>query len=267
MIKIMQVNLGRSRAAHDIMFEEAFAENASLVIVSEPNKIIAKGSKWETDLESDVAVYFPNRNLVVDKTFKGRGFVALEVNTLLLIASYVSPNIDQGAFEEKIDGLFDLARRSVSSRIIFAGDINAKSPMWGAPSADHRRSYVESWMAQLDWTSVNNGNPTFVRGECKSHIDVTLCSPQVARLLQNWTIKYSNPYTEHGVVTFNFTGGVPGGGPIGSGRKFFCPRRFGELLGRFKECRPNDITYEALVEMARESTSVTVDGGARHPYW
>lgn len=29
----------------------------------------------------------------------------------------------------------------------------------------------------------------------------------------------------------------------------------------------SEITYEALVEMARESTSVTVDGGARHPYW
>lgn len=269
MVKMMQVNLGRSRNAHDLMFEDATAKNVDIVVVSEPNKKIASGTKWFTDRSSDVAIYLPRSDVVVNRVTKGDGYLLLELERFLIVAAYVSPNIGIDDFCEKIDRIFAYADGSNHGKPeIILGDLNSKSPLWGSPQPDHRGAYVESWLAQLNWVALNNGEPTFVRHTSESHIDVTLCHANVATTVSNWTVTFNNPYTHHGTIICDCEGNVVNGGSNRNRGKnmFFC-QRFCDTLRQLEQCEPHANLYTKIVKATKTATSRSTDNRDSSPYW
>jgi hypothetical protein len=61
------------------------------------------------------------------------------------------------------------------SHLIIAGDFNAKAHAWGSGEENPRGSALAEFVARLNLTVQNRGSePTFVRGDSKSVIDVTL---------------------------------------------------------------------------------------------
>lgn len=78
-IKILQTNLGRTRAAHDLAYANCKQCGIDLLIMSEPNKNRVKGSDWIKDKREDTAVLWVNRSLVLVSSEPGEGYLALNL--------------------------------------------------------------------------------------------------------------------------------------------------------------------------------------------
>lgn len=76
MFKILQVNLGRARAAHDLMWATAVKEGIDVVVISEPNKRICAQRGWITDMNGDMAVAIMNNRVEVDNLKKKKAMFA-----------------------------------------------------------------------------------------------------------------------------------------------------------------------------------------------
>ncbi|CAH2008354.1 unnamed protein product [Acanthoscelides obtectus] len=169
-LRILQTNLGRETAAHDIAFATVAEYNIDLLIVGEPNKTIIKTQKWISDKRGDVAVYFRNREVTVKDIKYYDGFLGLHLEFCTLYCCYISPNIPINEFQDLVDKIIS---EIVTSRreCVLLGDINAKSVEWGSPFTDSRGTYFSECLAAANMVVHNTGdNPTFVRGSTESYI-------------------------------------------------------------------------------------------------
>ena len=57
MIRVMQCNTNRSRAAHDLLENTLQTRGYSVCAVSEPNRARVVGSHWDVDVKGDVAIW------------------------------------------------------------------------------------------------------------------------------------------------------------------------------------------------------------------
>lgn len=70
-MKVIQINLGRSKVAHDMAFATAAKLDIDLMVVCEPNHKITAKNAWIADRNKDVAVFIRNRNVRVKKCQAG----------------------------------------------------------------------------------------------------------------------------------------------------------------------------------------------------
>lgn len=196
-IKILQTNLGRERAAHDLAYATAVKEKIDIMVVGEPNKKIASNIKWIQDKRSDVAVLFLNKNLEIIEVNSNEGYLRIKMKDLYIYCCYISPNIEMDNYEKSVDSLMDDVSSTLDEKIVM-GDINAKSPMWGSPISDKRGKYWEEWVAALNLNILNDGKkPTFVRGQTKSHIDITCTTEKLSRQVVKWEVLDEETLTHH----------------------------------------------------------------------
>lgn len=201
MPKILQVNLGRSRVAHDLTYVAAIEEKVDIVIIGEPNKQMAKKQGFIMDEEEVVAAHIINKSVGIAKHERGRGYIKLTFGDWSLYGCYISPNITTDEFEERLDGIMASAKREKKA-IIIAGDLNSKSPLWGSPASDKRGEYVAEWAAELDLVFLNSGEHTFERGSTVSHIDVTCACQSMAMRTVGWKILEGEFSTHHRHILF-----------------------------------------------------------------
>lgn len=67
-------------------------------------------------------------------------FLDLSLEDYELICVYISPNLPQEEYKRYVDRIVHEVRNCGRETII-AGDINAKSPLWGSPKEDKRGEY------------------------------------------------------------------------------------------------------------------------------
>lgn len=207
-MNILQINVGRDRVAHDTAFIMAAEVDADLVIVAEPNRKISEKRGWTTDAEKDVAIYFRNSNIEVMEIRPGKGMIVVRLKEVMIIGCYISPNIERDRYELRLHNIMEEALRWEMPCII-AGDINAKSGMWGSPTTDARGEMWEELMSTLGLMAVNQGTkPTFVRGQSRSFIDVTLATEQIASKIKNWRVLDRDTMTNHKYITYSVPGGL-----------------------------------------------------------
>lgn len=199
---MVQLNLGRARAAHDLAYANAMKNKVDIMMISEPNKKICSQKGWYADGRRDVAIKIVNKNVEIEEVKGYEGYIHMRIDGKHIYLVYISPNIKIADFKKRVDKVFEEAAKHPLDSIV-AGDINAKSQLWGAPNTDNRGEYVEEWLSQMAWTANNNGQNTFERGRSRSHIDVTLSSEKMARLIHDWRVNFDNPFTQHGEISFN----------------------------------------------------------------
>ncbi|KAK9887328.1 hypothetical protein WA026_021636 [Henosepilachna vigintioctopunctata] len=100
-----------------------------MMIVAEPNKKLAKAGGWMLDLGEDAAVWIINKSV--------------DMGRIIVFSVYVSPNVSLECFRSFVEELFGEVAKC-TSRTIVAGDINAKSSMWGAPRTDEREYWLRT---------------------------------------------------------------------------------------------------------------------------
>ncbi|KAJ8918242.1 hypothetical protein NQ315_014112 [Exocentrus adspersus] len=96
-----------------------------------------------------------------------------------------------------------LGNIDLEDKIIILGDFNAKSPEWGAPTQDRREECLVEWAAALDFVSHNTGEPTFIRGDTRSHIDITFTTQSLASRISGWRVLDHEALSGHQHIIFN----------------------------------------------------------------
>jgi hypothetical protein len=199
-MRFLQLNANRSRAVHWLVDQLTRERGTSVLLMSEPNIRQVRTPGWLVDDSEDAAIML--RGTSMGKWGKGRGFVWAQVTSYTVFSCYISPNITTGEFERHLDDLASCVRTQ-GGPVIVAGDFNAKAFMWGSAVEDAKGRMLADWAAATNLVAMNRGEPTFERGGSTSVLDVTFCSPDVARRVHGWHVMEAGSTTsDHMPIEF-----------------------------------------------------------------
>lgn len=217
-----------------------------------------------------MAVLVRNKNCNIVNVKCEQGFVVIVIKEFIVLCCYISPNISFTEYKNEVDAIMNMIKMCGKEAVVM-GDINSKSPQWGAPHSDRRGNYWTEWMAELDLITINEGNsPTFVRGSSKSHIDVTCSTRKLSRRIRNWRVLDEEVLTYHKYIVFGITD-TNAGKNIVEHTKVIDPRRAEDFLKKTNTsqyCDTPEKLSVLLIEATKEAC-VTSETGNTHkmPYW
>ncbi|XP_066260991.1 uncharacterized protein [Euwallacea similis] len=96
-------------------------------------------------------------------------------------------------------------QQGVASRhgeLVLLDDFNAKSPDRGAMVEDAKGGALSQLAGALEMVSLNTGEPTFVRREQQSCIDVTFVSEGLVNHVTDWQVLENEPCSPHKHICF-----------------------------------------------------------------
>lgn len=200
-MKVLLINVGRSYAAQDMAYATAVELNADILFICEPNKKRVQNNIWLKDTRTNVAAILLNRNLEVQNHKACEGYLIVSFEKVNFVCCYISPNIDILDYKNEVDQIMGNVQ---GQEYVILGDFNAKSPYWGSPVQNEKGHYWVEWLSARDMVVHNAGDrPTFVRGTTESHIDVTVSTSEVAKLINNWEVLETESLTEHKYICFD----------------------------------------------------------------
>lgn len=268
-MKIIQTNTNRSKSAHDLAYLTATELEADVIIACEPNRAHIKKRNWITDKSGDVAVYIRNKRIQVADARSEQGYIILKFSQFSIICGYISPNIQFEAYEQQLSSIMDSVKRQ--GKILIIGDLNAKAPEWGSPASDRRGDTLLDWISAKDLVVHNTGEPTFIRGYSKSHIDVTLSTQNLARQVINWRVLPKEGLSDHQLICFQVKDNTPKRGYIlprarlEAGILHRAMKRHQDKFNQQENCNP-DSCSDILKDVLNSCTTRRVYGDSA-PYW
>lgn len=194
-IKILQINLNRCRAAHDLLHQSQLQLQADVVLISEP---YTNNTYWFTDTGNCSAIWVTpralNRGASIRHIHSGFGHVSVLLDDTLIISCYFAPSLTLEQFCQALDEIEEVIKKETPKEIIIGGDFNAKSPMWGSRFCDRRGSEVMAWAGKNNILPARSeGKATFNKNGKKSLIDFILCDNSAfnrltsSKILKNFT--------------------------------------------------------------------------------
>lgn len=215
-----------------------------------------------------MAVFCRNKKVGIKKHEIGNGTIKLYFKDLVIYNCYISPNSGELAFESYIDTLMQDVRNEALDKVIL-GDLNAKSPLWGAARADARGEYIADWMGTNDLVVSNVGNtPTFVRGSSNSIIDITLSSPGAARRITNWVVLEEETFSLHKNINFNIKYNREVARMEAKCATTFDKAIFGTTLSMLvKSTEENSAVIIDCIKRAQQSSASFRFANKNQPYW
>lgn len=205
-MRLLQINVDRRYAAHDLLSSTAAKVECDLIIVAETNKTITGRKAYYTDECMDAAIVRQNPKIRITEWGKGRGFVWVRVEDIYIYSCYISPK----AKAEQLEDFLERLRSDMNARggkILVGGDFNSKSPAWGSHEGDPKGGVLADWVASRNMIVLNNGDrPTIERGMSRSYIDVTLATETLARNIQAWEVLDEETMSLHNYISFEIGG-------------------------------------------------------------
>lgn len=211
MIKVMQININRSRRSLDLLLHQAKELGVGLLLVSEPCTI-ASTNNWFISQDGKSAIYVDLNFLKLRCRLAKQGskFIAVYCGPYLIISTYISPSVSLWEYNEFLDDLSGTLSARVD-KIIIAGDFNAKAYLWGSNFTNNRGLLVTRWAAERDLRIANMGNtPTCVRPQGSSIVDLTWSSPDLAPMIIEWKVMEDmESLSDHVGIRFDVCTGRP----------------------------------------------------------
>lgn len=138
MLRCLQANVNKSKAALDLLLHYAKETKSEILIVSEPNYIPAT-SNWFSSKDGNAAIFIdPNYSRdICDIAGASSRFIAMYYGSYLIISLYAAPSLNLREFNNILDELSEVISHRVN-KIILAGDFNAKASLWGSSLTDKR---------------------------------------------------------------------------------------------------------------------------------
>lgn len=199
MIKLLQCNLNHSWGAHDILSQHMLEMEIGICTIAEPVQI-PKSASWAGSKNGKAAIRWnPSKvgrsGTIVDT---GEGYVAVCFGTVIVMSCYISPNISREEYLEFLDELDAALRNRKFHKIVVCGDFNAKSVLWGSSRTDSRGALLEEWAAENELRLVNVGcEPTCIRPQGMSCVDLTWASPELASSIREWKVLSMETLSDH----------------------------------------------------------------------
>lgn len=220
-LKVIQSNLGKGETATQECIGEALSRRISVALLQEPyvgNKGIMSISqrvaqKRDATYENRIkaAIVVLNENVLVEErpdlvTENMVGIVVVSGGTRIGFVSFYWE--DYKDVTVYINQLEHIIEELDTNLVIIGGDCNASSPWWGEEVEDERGTALMEFAYQHNLIILNEGSvPTFwvIRNnrECKSIVDVTLCTSQTQDRVTNWKVDKDIVTTsDHRSITF-----------------------------------------------------------------
>lgn len=268
-MRVLQINVDRRRGAQDLLFQTAAREGIDLV--SEPNKAGARKSNWFVDEKTDVCIINRSSNVKIVEWGKGPGFVWVKIDEIHVYCVYMSPNCTLTEYEAFLHNLHGSVCGKTGG-ILTGGNLNAKSPIWGAPQEDERGRILSEWLAAENILVSNVGAaPTFQRGDSKSIIDVTLITEDMVGKVEGWKVLEEETLSLHRYITFACWTGRTEHGKSG-GRGKISMTRLAEGITRNVVLSAGLVDVSWLTEETRKEQDRAIlrasfNKGGGHVYW
>jgi len=126
--------------------------------------------------------------VTVTEVHRDPEFVSARLNGVYVISCYASPNRTAAEFSDFLQRVGDHVRTiGHGVPVIVAGDLNARSAVWGDWCQNSRGSDLNSLFDSLGLVVLNEGSsPTFVGRGRGSIVDVTAASEGIVRRIKGW---------------------------------------------------------------------------------
>lgn len=186
------------------MLNEVTARHKSdIVVTSEPNINLIKNYTNIKDKNLDTAIIMVNKNIGLKEHGSGNGYTWVELEENVIYSCYFSPNTTLEEFVKKLTELGD-SIRTQTKPVTITGDFNSKAPAWGNKILDKRGEKMSEWLAEMDFTVINEGKiPTFVRGNSSSYLDLTIADSKQINTIAGWKVlEEEESFSDHRYVTF-----------------------------------------------------------------
>ncbi|XP_065161425.1 uncharacterized protein [Atheta coriaria] len=169
----------------------------------EPQKKEVTKKGWYADTNLDVAIKICGADLNPHETGSQEGIAWIKVNGIMIVACYISPNVQYEVFSNYLLKLQMLLNAHKTSKIVL-GDFNAHSPLWGGTRTDKRGDALSELIHQEHMTVLNDGKvPTW---ECKnrfSFIDVSAVTDSFRAQVKKWRVREDiESMSDHPYLTF-----------------------------------------------------------------
>lgn len=173
----------------------------------------------------------------------------------------------------------DLQKRRRGTRIILAGDFNAKSHVWGCERNDNRCGLLAEWLTELNLYVANKGREsTFSRRETHCIIDIIACSENIVTHVRGWRVLEQESLPDHKYIMFHVTNKQGERKPIKPKWKInpnymgSFNTNFGRVLKDHQSDNAYNIDAETLDELVKKACDLTfprkkTDYRRREVYW
>ncbi|XP_035226607.1 uncharacterized protein LOC118198932 [Stegodyphus dumicola] len=216
-IKCVQINLQRAQAATSQAVTHATSHDADLLLIQEPycreGQVASLPISWkvyqrkaETNEQSPRAAIpctNPSWSPLVIK--QERDFVAILLafnNAQYIIASIFSSPTD--SITGTTSYILDTIQRCPSTPLLLSGDFNAHNTIWGYADTTTKGQELEDFLAANNIHLLNtpDSTPTFDNTYHVGWPDLTLCSSNIANLVQDWTVVDDESCSDHKYLHF-----------------------------------------------------------------
>ncbi|KAL1464107.1 hypothetical protein WDU94_003785 [Cyamophila willieti] len=176
-INFLQINLHRSKKAHNILDQYTKDKDIDIVLMSEQNKKIAETRNYPRDANNDAAIWIRTSKVRISGIQREHGYVCVFTESTLIISAYISPNVPIQSYKDTLFSICETLNQHRCLQWIVVGDLNAKSTVWGNVTTDDRGDILLETIASKGLCLLNEGNtPSFVRRDQTSIPDISLCS-------------------------------------------------------------------------------------------
>ena len=220
-VSVFQLNTHKSSASVACLERQLHkTDTASVCLVQEPWhwKGIVKGPKGPNHLLFSVPgtqAVPPRAALVCSKELNpvflshlsDRDIVCVQTTiqlrgkprTSVVFVSAYLPG-DEAIPERKLTNISEFCLRTKSEMLLCA-DANSHHTVFGSSDINSRGEELVQLMTQLNWHFLNQGEkPTFVTATRSEVLDVTICSPALTHLVQDWFVSDMAVVSDHRLI-------------------------------------------------------------------
>ncbi|XP_067129895.1 uncharacterized protein [Centruroides vittatus] len=195
-IKILQINVQRSRAASSNVIKTANDLVIDIITIQEPHTInnkIVRFNNWRVITKNNnskpkCGIIVKNKTIDIALVLQLSNKIITTViinqeEPIYLLSIYLSPYLED---RECIDELDKILKNIKGKNIIITGDANAKSATWYHPQEDERGRLLNGLMDEMDMVSSNMSTlPTFFTGFEEGWTDIFINTNDLSHKIRN----------------------------------------------------------------------------------
>lgn len=205
-VNVALINLNCCSDAQDLMHQIVKEQKIDLIGVTEPY-VCPQSSLWTANTGETAAVHTPGNTRARRVMLKRQHYVAVEWAGMGIATCYLPPSMTHEEYAVVLHQMqIDLRTEKMSTWIVM-GDMNAKSTYWGYEKSDPKGILMEEWIASMDFRVLNRGEPTCVRWQGASTVDIVLVTPGLIDRVAGWWVRKDIlSLSDHLYVTFGIAG-------------------------------------------------------------
>lgn len=216
-LKIVQINAQRSRTVAAEIRKIVEERKIDILLIQEPytykGKVKGYGSinvrvlQNAEHLSSKAAIVIYNETITVTQIeqIRDEHIICAHLKTqegdfyVTSIYCQYSHGIEE--YLQRLEDVMDMCR---GSKMIIAGDVNAKSVLWHSDKNDIRGDKVEEFIETKNLIILNKKgqSPTFSTVNGEANIDVTLVTNDMASMIKSWSVKDDWCNSDHNIIYF-----------------------------------------------------------------